>query len=234
MRTLLLFALLLCACPPAEKPAGDDTGPGPDTQDTIPEDTALTDCGLIDGIAFDPGADGQVPGATFAIAVRDAGTGAPYTVAWSASSGTIADPAAAETTWTVGTDTATWVGEVLDLEVEVLAEGCAPETRQIGVAVDWPAAARVLVISNPNVARSDEVALAYADFRGVPAENLCAIPAADATTLTAADAPAFAAALEECLAVAGPRSTPSSRSGACPTSSRAWWRTSPAPARSPP
>ena len=206
MRTLPLVTLLLCACPPSEKPDEDDTGPDTtDTRDTLPEDTGLDDCGLVVGIALGDDGDGWAPGDTLPVQVVDGGSGRAYRVSWSVSSGTIVDPAAPSTTWTVGTDIARWEGEFVDLTVQVEADGCRPETHAMSPWIDWPEAARVLVIYNPKVERSGEVAEVYADFRGVPPGNLCAIPAADATTLAAADAPAFASALQDCLATAGPQ-----------------------------
>jgi uncharacterized protein (TIGR03790 family) len=194
MRPALLCALLLACDTPADSEAPQDSPP--------PDDTALQACGLASGLAVDAQA---MPGASLAVAVQDAGSGIACSAAWSVSSGTLADPAALATTWTLDAGLARWEAEVASIEVTVQAEGCVPETFGAEVTVDWPAGHRALVLYNPDVARSDEVAAAYAEFREVPAENLCPVPATDPTTLALADAPAFAAALEACLEAAGDR-----------------------------
>lgn len=180
--------LLLVACAsdpkPGEVPATDDTA-----VDTA-EDTAShdTDCEL-GAIALSGEA---TPGATVTLSA-----GAP--AAWTVSAGTLSAPEGASVDWTLPTDIATDVPE----ELAIAAAACG-DTETLEVDVDWPAAARAVVLYNPSVEGSEEVARYYAAFRGIEDSAVCGVAASDATTLDGADYEAFAAAVQACVDAVGP------------------------------
>jgi uncharacterized protein (TIGR03790 family) len=83
--------------------------------------------------------------------------------------------------------------------VTVTASACGTSV-QTTVLVDWPEASRVVVLYNPATVGSEDVARYYADFRGVPDANLCAVTTTTGDTLDGGDYPAFVEAVDACAA----------------------------------
>lgn len=172
----MLTLLLACFGPPGDTGAPADTAP--DTDDT---------CVFGDVIVTgDP-----VPGATLTLS-------ASADAAWTVSAGTLSATTGATVDWTLPTDIAVDEPETLT----ATASGC--DEVDVTVEADWPLAARTVVLYNPSLPGSEDVANAYADFRGIDAAALCGVPAADATTLDGADFEAYAAAVQQCIDAVGP------------------------------
>ncbi len=179
----LLWLCLLVGCATA---TSEDTAPAPvDTAD--PVDT-VPDCAVPTGITF----TGElIPGQTVAFAIESAGD--PGEITWSVSGASEPGSIAADGTWTIPAGIADRFSE--DLTVSATACGT---TVTLDVDVDWPEAHRVIVVYNPAAEGSLEVAEAYATFRNVPAEQLCAIETTTSDTLAGADYPAFLDAVVAC------------------------------------
>lgn len=194
MGIVLVPLLLLTACPSTKDP--DDTGEG------LP-------CPLLDLIEAHQEA---TPGSTLDLGIWDQNSGFPYAppireydVHWEVSVGEVADPDAKRTTWTLPDDLAVYVAETATVTATATAEGCEPSTVDLDVAVDWPLSERVIVIYNPLVEGSLDVAEAYATFRQIPADRLCPVEYADPVTVTGADWPTFAATVQDCIDTPGLR-----------------------------
>lgn len=83
--------------------------------------------------------------------------------------------------------------------------GCADEVSSASTTLGFLEPERVVVLWNPEVAGSEEVAVAYAALRSLAPEQLCPVPTADATTLPGDDFPAFLDAVLACVDAVGPR-----------------------------
>lgn len=175
---------LLLACAPDEKPEGT---PDPAVDDTAPVDTGEAPCALGDLVVTGD----ATPGGTVTVTASEPAT-------WTVSAGTLSASEGASVAWTFPTDIAADEAE----ELTVTAAACG-ETETLELAVDWPETARVVVLYNPAVERSEEVARYYAAARGLDEAALCGVEAADATTLDGALYPAYAAEVQACVDAVG-------------------------------
>lgn len=107
--------------------------------------------------------------------------------------------------WYVPADLATHQDAEVEVRVDASLEGCPVEQRKATTTVGWEEADRVVVVSNPLVDGSEEVALAYAALHGLPDGQRCAIPSEQDTTLAGADLPAFLETLQGCIDAVGPQ-----------------------------
>ncbi|MCK6503162.1 TIGR03790 family protein [Myxococcota bacterium] len=119
---------------------------------------------------------------------------------WAVDEGEVVDGA-----WLVPGDLAPHVDEAVEVRVDAALEGCPVEQRKASATVGWEDADRALVVYNPVVDGSEEVALAYATLHGLPDAQRCAIASEQDTTLAGADLPAFLDALQACVDAVGPR-----------------------------
>lgn len=130
--------------------------------------------------------------------------GSGYTeIQWTVAAGEVAANGEPDTTWTLPTDVAEFVAEDVAVSITATGEGCEDAAAEAVVSVDWADAARTMVIYNPSVDGSEDVATAYAAFRGVP--HACPIAYADDTSVAGADWPAWVAEAQACLDNAGPQ-----------------------------
>ncbi len=180
----MLVALLSACVAPDGPPA--ETG-ALDSADSA-EDTALA-CEL--GAITVTGA--PEPGATVVLEVGG------VHAAWTVSAGTLSAESGAAVEWTLPVDIAADEPE----ELSVTAAACG-DTVDAEVEADWSLAARTVVLYNPSVAGSEDVARYYATFRGIPDTALCAVESPDATTLDGADFDAYAADVQACIDAVGP------------------------------
>lgn len=185
----LLALLAACTPPPAQE------GPIDDGDDTAPGEDAPADC-AAPTISWTGDA---VPGAVLELRV-DAGADHDL-FRWEVEAGDLSAEEGAAVAWTVPADAAEEKAETLDVAVVASGDRCDATGAAAEVEVDWPEADRVLVLYNPAVEGSEEVALRYADFRGV--DRLCGVAASDTTTLAGADFPAWVADVQACLDEAG-------------------------------
>lgn len=123
---------------------------------------------------------------------------------WTVSSGSLSAPTGAAVSWLLPTNAAVNLAETLVASVAFARPDCAPLTASLDVAVDHPESARVLVLYNPSVAGSEDVATYYAAARGIPTAHLCPLDAPDAVTLDGATFPAWHAAFLACRDAIGP------------------------------
>jgi uncharacterized protein (TIGR03790 family) len=136
------------------------------------------------------------PGETVALRA-DGLTGASWR--WEVSAGALSAETGNDVSWTLPDDVAAYGPESLSWSVTATETGC-PDTHGSGeLAADWSDADRVVVVYNPDVAGSAEVAERYAAFRGLADAQRCAIASPDSTTLAGADFPAFVEALRACV-----------------------------------
>ncbi|MFZ5477485.1 MAG: TIGR03790 family protein [Myxococcota bacterium] len=123
---------------------------------------------------------------------------------WQVSAGTLSSETGNDVTWTLPADVAAFGPEELTWSVTPTEAGCQHEPVEGALAADWPDAARVVVVYNPDAQGSAEVATRYQAFRGLADDQLCGIGASDPTTLAGADLPAFVEALRACVDRVGP------------------------------
>ncbi len=217
--SLPLLALAACGKPPADTgaaPAGGDSAPpadsappqgdtAPPVDSAPPQDTGDTApppaCALLEGVSAPAAA---APGE---VALLDAAAPAAahegYLAQWTVPYGELSEGGAGETHWSLPLDVATWRDERIEVSLTASADGCPPESASWEVAVSWPEGRRVVVVYNPAVEGSLEVAGAYAGLREVPDDQLCAIASDEDTTLPGDEADAWLAALQACLDAAG-------------------------------
>ena len=185
--------------------ASDDTGApdsGEDSDDGAVDDTgAAPNCGgLLEVVAPGEG----IPGAPLTLdAAGPAAIYAGYTVAWTVPHGELIDEGGGLTTWIPAVDAATHQDEAITLVAEASADGCEAQSASLPLTLGWPEAERVLIVTNPEVEGSEEVALAYAALHGISDERICAVASEADTTLPGEDADAWLAALQACLDAAG-------------------------------
>lgn len=160
------------------------------------EAPAPPDC---DGIIELQYVGSAIPGSTLRLSAVGGGSGAEY--AWAVPSGTLSAGSGTGVDWVLSGDLATHVSEEVEASVTVSVAGCEDRSAALSVEVDWPEAARALVLHNPSIEGSEDVAIHYASFRGI--DQLCAVPAADATTLAGADYPVWQATVQACLDAIG-------------------------------
>lgn len=160
--------LFLLACADAPEKA-NPTDPG------CPDPTSLV-------ITGEP-----TPGATLQVEWAGADE-----VVWTVSDGSIT-PTDSGATWQLPTDIAKDQAEILTVQADMVE--CDAATAE--VSVDWPEGQRVVVVYNPSVDRSEEVARTYAAFRGVT--DLCPIVSASPDVLAEAEVAGFVSTLTACL-----------------------------------
>ncbi len=95
--------------------------------------------------------------------------------------------------WTIPADLAIHEAE----EVTVAVTAC-DETFTATPTVDWPEGHRAIVLFDPTVTGSEDVARYYADFRDIPDANLCPVSSPDTTTLPGANYPDFLSTVLAC------------------------------------
>jgi len=189
---LWLCLLVLPGCGPT--PSSTDAGGG--STDAGPGGT----CYLVSGLMVE---GPRIPGEDLVVTAVDAGSGRTYDVAWTAAEGTLDVATGPSVVWTLSTDLALDQWETTTLEAVVSAPGCPDVTFEAGVAVDWPPELRTIVLYDPAVTGSFEVAQYYADFRSIPAGALCPVSSSDQTTLAGADFPAWLATVMACADALG-------------------------------
>lgn len=185
-----LWTLLACA--------GEATKETAETAETAEP----VGCGMASGLELVAGT--PEPGVTLTVALRDAALPGGALVGWSSEQGeTSAGDSPEQAAWALSTELALHVSEPATLSATVEAPGCLPETWSLTVELSRPEADRVVVIYNPEVEGSEEVALAYAASRAISEERLCAVPTSATETLAGSDWPAFVDAVQACVDAAG-------------------------------
>jgi uncharacterized protein (TIGR03790 family) len=178
------LALWLAAC------ASKDDARGPAdsaTDDSAPDDSATDEsCTLIGAISLSS-TDVILPSAPVTASVESAGSGREYTVAWSASNGELAAATASTVTWMLGDSVAVHGPESLTIAAEASSDGCEPQTVEATLDADWPDNERTVVIYNPSVLGSMDVAIHYKAFRDIPDKGMCPIATTATSTLAATD-----------------------------------------------
>ncbi len=107
--------------------------------------------------------------------------------------------------WTIPGDVGLHLDEPEELTVTASREGCPDEVASQVYAVGFAENERVVVLFNPSVEGSQEVAAAYAALHDIAEDRLCAVDTAADTTLDGADLPAFVDAVQACVDAAGPQ-----------------------------
>jgi hypothetical protein len=158
---LVLAGLLAClGC--------GDGGSSPDAGPT--EDAPPPHCPVF-GVTV--GGDAY-PGGTLTLAVSDDGS-APFTLQWSVTDGEIVpgDPAV----WTFPDDFGAIEEETATWTLTIGGAGCTSLSGD--VTVGWPDRLRTVVLYNPAVAGSEDVARHYATGHGIPEAHLCGVVASN-------------------------------------------------------
>lgn len=181
--------LLLAGCATTGAPSPDTGGGGGgedsggetgDTAAACVAPTAITVTGSL------------VPGETVQLGVEAAGDPGPIT--WSISGDDAPGEVGADGAWAIPEDIADLRAEDLTIHAEACDTGLT-----LDVSVDWPEAQRVVVVYNPAVDGSLDVAEAYAAFRSVPETAVCGVESTTGDTLAGADYPAFVDAVFACV-----------------------------------
>lgn len=178
----MLLLAFLTACPP---PAKEETG---------------TSC--PQALAVELGGP-ATPGTPVEVWVEGAPEDA--TCAWTTDQGALADPGACATSWTPPSDAATYTAVQATLGVTLQVPGCDEIQLEQPVSVDWLPGQRVVILYNPSIEGSEDVARAYADFRAVPESHLCPWAYPDGSLMVGSDFDAFAAAVQTCIDTSGPQ-----------------------------
>jgi uncharacterized protein (TIGR03790 family) len=169
------------------------------TDDSAVDDSATEkSCTLVGAISLSS-TDVMLPSAPVVASVDDAGSGRKYTVAWDASNGELASAKGPTVSWEANDSVAVHGPESISIRATASADGCDPQIVEATLDADWPDSERTVVIYNPIVVESRDVALYYQAFRGVPDEGLCAIESAATSRLAAADFPTWIRSEQDCL-----------------------------------
>jgi uncharacterized protein (TIGR03790 family) len=190
LRTLLLAALAGCSGNPGD--GGMDAG----------ADLAGA-CHLIDSVRLMP--QNPTPGSMVTATVEATSSPISSTVKWMSANGAITPSTGRTVQWTIDPTLAANRPEPVTIVATASADGCPDETVSATATVDWPPAMRTLVIYNPMATGSQDVAQKYADFRQIPAKQLCPIPYADPVTVQSADYDAWLKTAMACADAIGPR-----------------------------
>lgn len=182
-----LFAILAFAC-------GDD-GPGADAALGGPD--AGGACPTLGAISVDGDA---VPGRQVALGL----VGTAAAAEWTVTAGALSAATGATVTWTPPVDAAVHVPEPATITATARAAGCADVSASAEVVIDWPPGLRTVVLYDPAVTGSQDVAAYYAELRAIPAEHLCAVSASDPTVLPGGAYEAFLATVMDCVDAVGP------------------------------
>ncbi|MCK6521236.1 TIGR03790 family protein [Myxococcota bacterium] len=186
------LTLLILGCVTRDGPAVDeDTRAVDDSAQDSAQDSVLDSEACELG---EPSVDGDaVPGGTLTLR-------ADHSARWEVSAGALSAEEGAEVTWTLPLDLAVNVPE----ELGFAATACGARAEGL-VTVDWPVSARVIVLYNPLVSGSEDVARAYLNARALPETALCGVPHEDDTTLPGASFPSFLSGTLACVEQVGPQ-----------------------------
>lgn len=198
----MLFALLL-GCSPADHTdqGSDDQGTDDTASNDTATDTAPGDCALLGDLVV---TGTPAPGRTLTLSADPVDPAA--TLTWAASKGTVTGDGDGAT-WELPTDIAENHAVMLTVDVTATRDGCVDEHRTASLSVDWTLGDRTVVLYNPAVEGSADVAERYATFRDVDSTHLCGVATADPTNMAGADFPAFAEAVQACVDGVGPHVT---------------------------
>jgi len=164
--------------------------------EVTPDAPSCTGLAKLDAISV----DGEpIPGRDLTLSVADG----EYAVTWSVPSGTLSSKAGASVTWTLPGDVAVHVAETLSVTAEASAPGCDGASISTDVTVNWPDHLRTAVIYDTAVTGSQDVAEHYADFRDIPAANLCGATATNTTTIAMAEFAGWLAQVTACVDAVG-------------------------------
>lgn len=125
--------------------------------------------------------------------------------AWKMEGGSWIQPEGLVVTWALREDSALHEAEVARVWVAAVRPGCETVAITREVVVDWPESRRTLVLMNPSVPGSEAVAAAYAESRGIPPGQLCAVASGDRDELDGADYPRWLGEVMACVDRVGPR-----------------------------
>ncbi len=172
--------------------------------DSSIEDSASDDsgteksCALVGGVSLST-TDVILPGSPLTASVTDAGSNREYAVTWSVSNGVVTPTEGPTVSWETNDSVAVHGPESIAIRATASADGCEPQIVEATFDADWPDSERTVVIYNPAVVESRDVALYYQAFRGVPNEGMCAIESSATSRLAAADFPAWIHDEQVCL-----------------------------------
>lgn len=204
--------LFMLACQPvsgekaglrAGETGAEDHETGIDTADTAPQD-----CGVLQGLEILPSAE-VFPGSTLTLLATLSNPVDDLTLEWSVPDGSLSEPTLKGSTvqveWTLGLERDPHLPQIDTLTVKSRAPGCLDEQAETQVEVAWPERMRVVVLYNPEVEGSEDVANYYADFREIPGTALCGISSSDPVTLPGTDFPGWIESVESCIEAVGPQ-----------------------------
>jgi len=120
-------------------------------------------------------------------------------VTWSVSNGVMTPTEGPAISWGASDTVAVHAPEAIAIRATASADGCEPQIVEATFDADWPDGERTIVIYNPTVVGSRDVALYYQAFRSVPDAGLCAIETSATSRLEATDFPAWIHAEQICL-----------------------------------
>jgi uncharacterized protein (TIGR03790 family) len=103
--------------------------------------------------------------------------------------------------WALPSDIAVNLPETQQLRLRV--EGCTEVVAELDVR--WEEADRVVVLYNPTVPGSEEVASAYAEAHALPEGRRCAVSNSSDTEISSSEFLDFFDTVAECISVAGPQ-----------------------------
>lgn len=175
--------LLLLACGDKDPDVADDSG---------------TDAACTLALTLDL-PDRARPGDTVPVGVSVSGAD-DATLAWAPSTGAVTDGL-----WALPDDIAVHSDEPHSLQVTASAPGCDDASATAELTVGFEPADRVVALYNPTVDGSEDVARAYATFRGLPGTALCPVSTTETVTLAGDDLAAFVATVQACIETAGPQ-----------------------------
>jgi uncharacterized protein (TIGR03790 family) len=203
----MTFISWILACAGPDRSADDftgaskDFGSGTGSGDNPP--VAWT-CAVVNGVSL-TAADVSLPTSGIGASVIDAGSGVPYTVQWSATGGTLDGIRRRAVTWTLDDTVAIDGRESFTITAVVTARGCSPQTYRAELTADWPESQRTVVLFNPDVAGSEDVADYYAAFRGIPPAAICGVTSSDPKTIPTSEFATWIDAAQRCIDGVGER-----------------------------
>lgn len=166
--------------------------------------------------ALDPGDSGRSEACPVSLLVdlpTKARPGEAVTLGWSVDGGQDGAPPVWEVdegeevdgVWQVPVDLATHVDVAVRVQARLETEGCPTLQAEAEVTVGFEEIDRVVVLYNPTVKGSEEVALAYSALHGLSSDALCAVSYTDTVTVAGADVGDFLDALQACIDAVGPQ-----------------------------
>lgn len=186
----IVLALTMGACvPPTISGAKHDQASDDDSGDAADSGMACDD--VVDRIE----ADGPlIPGTD--VTLRAVGYDPTYgPIRWRVGDAAETTSDVGEYAWSIPADLAVHQAEGVTADVVV----CDQMVSAL-LTVDWPEPYRAIVLYDPAVTGSEDVARYYADFREIPDENLCPVSSPDPTTLPGANYADFLATVLACTA----------------------------------